>query len=868
MARSSSLQPGPDPQRRRTTIRLATRFPLSSTARTRAAGALVLLLLAAPAVAQAGPASPRQRFLMDYGWTFLLGDPAGAERPEFDDAAWRRLDLPHDWSIELPVQQDAPSGGSGGYAQTGVGWYRRTFQAPGAAAAGSGSGAAERRVRIDFEGVYQNSDVWINGHHLGHRPYGYIGFGYDLTPYLGPGENVVAVRVDNSRQPNSRWYTGSGIYRHVWLTVTGPLHVARWGTYITTPDVDSAAARVRVRTSLRNEGPGARRGIVRLAVLDSGGREVARAEAPFQVDAGATSQLEQDVRVDAPRLWSTDTPTLYTLRTTVSPEYGPVADVTEEPFGIRRIAFDPDRGFLLNGQRVKLRGVNLHQDGGPVGAAVPEAVWARRFRLLQAMGVNAIRTAHNPPSPEFMELADRMGLLIMDEAFDEWTIGKREFGYHLYFDDWGERDLADFIRRDRNHPSVVIWSLGNEIGEQFSPGGDSVLRALKAVSRREDPSRLVTTGNDHIAADNGATTDAFLSLLDVVGYNYVDRWHERRELYNTADRHAHPDWKFIGTEDAAVRGRRGAYSLGNDSARVEADYPTSMIRAEQLWKWVALHDFFAGDFMWTGIDYLGETFWPGRGAPSGQLDLVGFPDDGYYFYQSVWTAAPMLRLFPHWNWPGREGQVIPVLAYTNVDAVDLYLNGRFIGEKRREFPRQGTSGDWNHYDRPQVHPTTADLHLAWDVPYEPGVLRAVGKRDGQVVVTEEVRTAGAPAALRLSVDRDRIRAGERDIAHVRIEVVDSAGTVVPDADTRVEVAVEGAADLLTLGNGNLTDHSPYFTSSRRAYSGLLLAMVQSGDATGEVRVSARADGLEPASLTLRVVPGHPAPRLATIPPAR
>jgi len=814
---------------------------------------LVVCAVAGPATAQEPSGSTRQRLLMDYGWSFTRGDLAGAEQPGFDDTSWRTLDLPHDWSIEGPYDSAATTTGRGGSLPTGVGWYRRTFTLP--------DGASGRRVTIEFDGIYQNSDVWINGHHLGRRPNGYVSFHYDLTPHLVDGRNVVAVRVDNSRQPNSRWYSGSGIYRHVWLTVTAPLHVGPWGTFVTTPEVDSIAATVAVTSRIVNDGASDARGTVRHAILDASGREVAGAEEAFTLAAGEGGDIAQQVRLARPARWSTDTPVLYTLRTTVLDAGGRPVDETDTPFGIRTIEYDADRGFLLNGTRVKMLGVNLHHDGGPVGAAVPEAVWERRLLLLKAMGANAIRTAHNPPAPEFLDLCDRLGLLVMDEAFDEWTHGKVEWGYHRYFADWAERDLVDFIRRDRNHPSVVLWSLGNEIGEQHAEGGDTVLRVLRDIARREDSTRPVTTGNDHIYADDGATTVEFMQLLDVVGYNYVDRWHERRELYATADRHAHPDWKFIGTESGSVWGTRGEYSLGPDSLRPRPTYTQGMIDAAQLWKFVALNDWFAGDFMWTGIDYLGEAFWPRIAATSGALDLVGFPDDGFYFYQSRWTAAPMLHLFPHWNWPGREGQFIPVLAYTNCDAVELYLNDRFIGEKRLEFPRQGTSGGWNSYARPRVFPTTGDLHLTWDVPYEPGVLRAVGKRDGQVVTTQEVQTAGAAASLRVSVDRAEIRAGERDVAHVQVEVVDADGVVVPMASDLVRFTVEGPARLLAVGNGDPTDHSSYQAPERRAFHGLLLAMIQSTPQTGTVRVAALADGLGSASIEIGVVPGGGPPRL-------
>jgi beta-galactosidase len=816
---------------------------------------LVVLLLASTAYGAAVmPQTPaRQRLLMDYGWSFTTGNPAGAEAPGFDAAGWRTVDLPHDWSIEGPYDENAATTGRGGYLPTGVGWYRRVFELP--------PGSDGRRVAIEFDGIHQNSDVWINGRHLGSRPNGYISFRYDLTPYLQPGQNVVAVRVDNSKQPNSRWYTGSGIYRHVWLTVTDPLHVGHWGVRVTTPDVQPTGATVALETRVVNEDHGTRDGTLRSVIVDSAGVEVARAESGFSTPAGQDAVVEQQLGLATPALWSPDSPALYTLRTTVLDGAGRTVDQTETPFGVRHITWDADRGFLLNGTRVKMLGVNLHHDGGPVGAAVPEAVWERRLRLLKGMGVNAIRTAHNPPAPEFLDLCDRLGFLVMNEAFDEWTHAKVEFGYNQYFDEWGERDLIDFIRRDRNHPSVVLWSLGNEIGEQHATGGHEVLRPLVEIAHREDPTRPVTTGNDHIAADDGATTVDFMELLDVVGYNYVDRWHERRELFNTEDRHAHPDWMFIGTESGSVRGTRGEYSVGDDPERVQPSWTTGMIRAEQLWRFVALNDYFAGDFMWTGIDYLGESRWPRKNSTSGVLDLVGFPDDGYFFYRSRWTDEPMIHLFPHWNWEGREGQFLPVLAYTNCDAVELYLNGRFIGEKRIEFPRQGTSGSWNGYDRPLILPTTADLHLSWDVPYEPGVLRAVGKRNGEVVVTQEVRTAGAPAALRLRVDRDTIRSRIRDVAHVEVEVVDADGVVVPMASDLVRFTVDGPGRLLAVGNGDPTDHSSYQAAEHHAFHGLLLAMIQSTDETGTIRVAARADGLASAEIEITIVAGQAWPRV-------
>jgi beta-galactosidase len=511
-----------------------------------------------------------------------------------------------------------------------------------------------------------------------------------------------------------------------------------------------------------------------------------------------------------------------------------------------------------------MNGVNLHHDGGAVGAAVPERVWERRLELLKAMGANAIRTSHNPPAPEFLDLCDRLGFLVMAEAFDEWTFGKVPEGYHKYFAEWSERDVTDFVHRDRNHPSIVLWSAGNEIGEQGAPNGAEVLRRLVDIFHREDPTRPVTTGNDNIAAEGHPATLEFLNALDVVGYNYVDRWHERREIFAEQDRHDHPDWKMIGTESGSIfQSLDERYSLGDDPAVVRPNYTTGMITAERRLKWIAMRDYFAGDFMWTGVDYLGEATWPFKGFASAPLDIIGHPKDSYYLYQALWTDQPVLRLFPHWNWPGREGQVIPVLAYSSCNIVELFLNGRSLGEKRMEFPAQGTSGGWNSYAEPRVFATTNDLHLSWDVPYEPGVLRAVGKRrDGTVACNDEVRTAGPPIAIRLSADRDAITAGPADVAHVAFEIVDSAGTVVPTADNEIRFTVTGGA-IVALDNADLQNHDPYRSDRRRAFNGRGLAILRG--APGLLTLAASANGLRGASVTIRVEPGVPAP---AVPAAR
>ncbi len=786
---------------------------------------------------------PRQRLLMDLNWRFSSTDTMGVNKPSFNDNTWRSVNLPHDWSIENEFVQNATTGGGGGYLPTGVGWYRKHFILP--------KSVLSKNAWIEFEGVYQNSDVWINGVHLGHYPNGYMSFYYDLTPYIKAGENIITVRVDNSLQPNTRYYSGSGIYRHVWLNIADPVHVAQWGTYITTPLADTATAIIEVKTQIENNNSVPEDIVLRSIVIDKNGNEVGRIESPISVQIKNNAEIDQKISITSPALWSLETPNLYSLHSFIV-EKDRILDEISSAFGIRNIRYDVDKGFFLNGKHIKMNGVCLHHDAGSVGAAVPEAMWVRRLRLLKEMGCNAIRTSHNPVAPEFLDLCDRMGFLVMNELFDEWKAGKVKYGYSNYFDEWSQHDLIGFIHRDRNHPSVVMWSAGNEIGEQKQEKGNEILRPLIETFHREDPTRPVTTGNDNIAADNGAARIPFLQMLDIVGYNYVDRWHERRELFYSIDRHDHPDWKMVGTESVSIPGIRGNYYGGGfggiDSSVIRPAYMPAVIRAEQLWKFVSLHDYVIGDFMWTGIDYLGEARWPNKNSSSGVIDLCGFPKDGYFFYQSQWTTKPMIHLSPHWNWKGKEGKVIQVLAYTNCDSLELFVNGKSFGIKAVEFPRQGNSGAWNRYDKVPINTTTGDLHLVWDVPYEPGTLKAVGRKGGKLVCEEEIYTTGAPTAIRLSVDRDTINADQMDAAHVKVEVVDEKGYVVPDANNLIQLIIEGAGNCIGFDNGNPGDTTLMKSTRRRTFNGLALAVIQSTGSPGSTRVQATSPALKGASV--------------------
>jgi beta-galactosidase len=855
----------------------------------------IALFLAVRCLAQP---SPRSHDNFDFDWQFFRGDAPGAQNVDFDSSSWRKLDLPHDWSIEGTWDPSNPTGGAGGFFPAGIGWYRKAFAVPAA--------ASGKKVMIEFDGAFMNTEVWINGEYLGKWPYGYSSFAYDLTPHIRFGQpNVIAVKCDASKQPASRYYTGGGIFRNVWLTITDPLRVAHWGTYVTTPKVNEQAATVKLRTSIQNDRQGAADITLTSQIVDKDGKLIASQDVNKSVAAGSAQDIDQTIEVPNPHLWSIESPSLYTLHSVVKVD-GQVVDDYPTPIGIRQIEYDLNKGFLLNGKQVKMQGVCLHHEAGAVGSAVPEGVWERRLNVLKEMGCNAIRTAHNPFDPVFLDLCDRMGFVVMDEAFDEWTIAKpqvRGDSYSKFFNEWYEKDVTNFVRRDRNHPSVVMWSAGNEIGEQRARNGDQVLKKLVDVFHREDPSRPVTAGMDNIYTDQGSAPEAFTGLLDIVGYNYVDRWLNRRETIYADDRAAHPNWRFVGTESNGVGGSRNAYSLpplpgpepegpivspttlpvpqmaarggarGQRGAAAPAtrggaagaraggggfagarggNYATGQVRGEALWKFIKTHDYVIGDFMWTGIDYLGETSGNSRGAGSGRIDICGFPKDGFYFYQSQWTNKPMIHLMPHWNWPQeRVGQIIPVVAYTNCDTVELFVNGKSYGRKTLEFPRVGSAGGWNTPAYPGVPAgSTLDLHLTWDVAYAPGTLRAVGYKLGQVMCEEIVKTSGEPAQLKVDVDHPTLKADARDVAHFTVKVLDSNGLLVPTANPMLSFDLQGPAKIIGTDNGNLQDTSSNISKDRAAFNGMALAIIQTTKQSGKIRMTVKAEGLKEATVEI------------------
>ena len=797
-----------------------------------------------PVLLQAQKGS-RNRQSFDLGWEFYKGELT-LENAGDTKRTWRKLDLPHDWSIEGPFDAKEKADG---YLPSGFGWYRKRFSLP--------KGSAGRKVTLEFDGVYQRSEVWLNGHSLGFRPSGYIPFAYDLTPYLNPkGENLLFVKVDNSLQSNSRWYSGSGIYRHVWLNVTGPVHIDQWGVFVTCPSVKADSATVQVRTTVLNSSPKDTQCALRTTILDASGTAIQSVETTQPAGANGKVDFIQQVVVTNPSLWSCANPNLYSARSEVRVD-GAVLDDLITPFGIREAIFDAKKGFLLNGTRVKLNGVCLHHDGGAVGAAVPLRVWERRLSILKEMGCNAIRTSHNPVASEFLDLCDRMGFLVMAEAFDEWRYNKRPQGYGRYFDEWYERDLVNFVRRDRNHPCIILWSAGNEIGDQHSDDGTTTLKKLIAVFHREDPTRLVTAGCDQIASEplENRVRPEFFEALDVVGYNYADRWRERVELYYSADREDHPNWRVVGTESSSMSGVRGDYKylFPGEAIGFSRNTTNRMLDVELLWRFVCTHDYVAGEFMWTGLDHLGEARWPNKGSSTGPIDICGFKKDGFYFYQSQWTTASMLHLFPHWNWAGKDGHIIPVACYTNCDTVELFLNGRSLGVKGYDFPRQGMQERWPIYPkRAQALRTTSDLHLTWDVPYEPGTLKAVGTREGKAVLETEVATTGTPASVQLIADRSRITTSGEDVCHLEFRIVDKYGRVVPGADNELTLEVSGAGHLIGFDSGDPASHEDYRSNKRRAFHGLALGILRSLGKEGTIKVAVSSPGLVGSEATIAV----------------
>lgn len=776
---------------------------------------LVLSCLGRPCAAGVEP--------FDQAWRFALGDPAAAESAGYDDSGWQQLDVPHDWSIAGPMAKTNRTGGAGAWAPSGIGWYRKHFVLPQA--------LEGQHVWIRFDGVMQNSEVWVNGTSLGKRPNGYVSFTYDLTAWVkfGSGQtNVVAVRTDTSAQPASRWYSGAGIYRHVWLGITDRMHFEPDSIFVTTPVIQSNAALVRIATRVKNDSAHSREITVAATVsgppgsAPDGAYATSAESAKVTLTAGEVKDVGVDVSIPwSPRLWDLTHPDLHQAWVRVQAE-GKLLDEARVSFGVRHFEFKAETGFWLNGNNFKLYGVCLHHDGSAFGAAVPLAVWERRLMKLRELGVNAIRTAHNPPAPEFLDLCDRLGFLVMDEFFDCWTVGKNPQDYHRYFAEWSKRDAADIVRRDRNHPSVVLYSIGNEIHDTPKPDiALPIARGLVEVCHVNDPSRPVTQAlfrpNVSHDYDNGLA-----DLLDVVGTNYRDN-----ELL--AAQRAKPGRKIIGTEQRHDR---------------------------QTWLWLRDNPSHSGQFLWTGVDYLGETkTWPRIGHPSGLLDRTAEIKPMAFERLSWWSHKPMVRMvrrvaaddvlpedpgyggeerhtqvqFADWTPRQTTAHEETVEVYSNCEEVELLLNGKSLGAKA-------------------INPDASPR--VWKLTYQPGLLRAVARTGGKDYATDELRSAGAPAKIILTSERTQLRNVWDDVAFVRAEVVDAQGIVVPRARNLIKFQLAGPGRIVAVDSGDNASIEPFQASQRRAYQGVSYAMVKATAAAGKIVVTAEAEGLQSGSITL------------------
>jgi len=775
------------------------------------------------------PGAGRERLLLDFGWRFHFGHaddpskdfgfggstwgnfqktgnfmPAGAIA--FDDGGWRSLDLPHDWAVELPFQNDPDLLNKGfyplgrKYPATSAGWYRRVFELP--------AEDAGKRITIEFDGAYRETMVVLNGFYIGRHSGGYDPFSFDVSDFAYIGQrNVLLVRVD-ATQSDGWFYEGAGIYRHVWLVKTNPLHVKQWGTLVAS-QIRSGEALLSILTEVSNERTATHEARVVSTILDPSGQVVGKnAAASASIAQGADLSYRQEIVLQRPLLWSLEERNLYTLVTEIQAD-GQVVDRYETPFGIRTVIFDAEKGFLLNGKSVKLKGTCNHQDHAGIGAALPDAVQYYRVRKLQEMGCNSIRTSHNPPTPELLDGCDQLGMLVFDETrmMSSNTEGLSQF--------------ENLVRRDRNHPSVFVYSMGNEEGQANTARGTLILSAMKAVATRHDGSRPVSI------APAGAIGTGGLAVGDVAGYNYMDPGAE--EFHKK-----HPEKPVMGTETVSAVGTRGIYITDRTKGFVSSYDPyttTGRASAEGWWRFCNARPWLSGGFVWTGFDYRGEPSpyqWPNISSQYGIIDMCGFPKDSFYYYQSWWTQKPVLHLFPHWNWPEMEGKEIAVWAYSNLDRVELFLNGKSLGAKD----------------------VKKDSHVAWVVKYAPGSLEARGWKDSKQVMTTKRDTTGSASKLVMRADRETVSADGEDVVMLAVEVQDSQGRTVPITDNEVTFRVSGSGKLIGVGNGDPTDHAPDKGTSRKAFSGFCMALVQSSKTAGNITVEATSTGLSSASVTI------------------
>jgi len=751
-------------------------------------------------------AQGRQTINFDANWQFTKGEITGAEKPEFNDKSWRTLNVPHDWSIEGPYDRENPTARGGGYLPAGIGWYRKTFKVDAA--------DANKLFSIEFDGVMANSDIWINGTHLGKRPYGYISFAYDLTPYLNFGKdktNTIAVRADNTIQPASRYYTGAGIYRHVRLVAVNKTHFKHWGTQITTPNPTAKKAVVSIKTEIENKGAAGTYKL-QIEVVDNTGKVIKSSESQENIAANKTNELSKEIEIINPKLWDIEAPHLYTVNTKLY-SGKTLVDNQTITIGIRNAEFRADTGFWLNNKNYKIKGVCLHHDGGAVGAAVPLGVWKERLQKLKEVGVNGIRTSHNPVAPEFLDLCDQMGFVVMDETFDTWTAAKHngEKGYNLYFKDWWEQDTKDMILRDRNHPSIVIYSIGNEIHDDLSyPEGYKKYKMQEDVVKKYDNTRPVTMAlfrpNVSKVYDNG-----YAAQMEVVGQNY-------RENELIAAHEAHPEWKVIGTENTHV-----------------------------LNQWLALRDkpYMAGQFLWTGYDYLGEADWPETTNNQGLFDRAGNWKQQSLQRDSWWSAEPVVHIVRKsdnagagfWvsDWTPSDFDTYDnakVNVYSNCEEVELFLNDKSLGSLKK--PADDSPREWN-------------------VTFEEGTIKAIGKNNGKIVTQEEHTSAGKPAKIILTQSKGTLANNWDDVTFITATIVDEKGIRCANADHLIQFSITDSGKIIAVDNGNIINHDGYQRQKTRAYQGRAIAIIKAAKDSGTISIKADVEGLTQGATTLSIV---------------
>lgn len=803
----------------------------------------ILLLLVASCT------KPQERISVSFNedWSFQKGETKTEHLSTFDDSTWRNLNLPHDWAIEGPFDKkhDARTGGLPIY---GTAWYRKHFVVD---AIHKGS-----LITVEFDGVMNNAEVYLNDKKVGERPFGYIGFEVDLTPYIKFGkENVIAVRV-NPKELSARWYPGAGIYRNTYLNIKNQVNVAYNGTYITTPKITDKEAEVVIKTRIENKNNLEGSYSLKTTIFTSLGEEVSSTKSIINFNSDRA--IEDRLIVENPKLWDLDNPYLYTAKSEVL-KNGKTIDNYETTFGIRSINYSKEKGFELNGKQVKFKGVCLHHDLGPLGSAVNYRATERQLEIMKSMGVNAIRTSHNPPSPEQLELCDKMGILVQVEAFDEWAIGKVENGYNKFWDEWHETDLRDMIKRDRNHPSVVMWSIGNEIREQRSKKGGEVAQHLVDICHDEDSTRPVTAGfNNYPQCIKNGLADA----LDLVGFNYKPTQYDNVVKNN-------PDYIVYGAETSSVVSSRGVYHLPIENYdKHESLQITSYDIISPPWAYPPDFETYAqetmphslGEFVWTGFDYLGEPTpfngrdnethgkwggeWPSRSSYFGIVDLCGFPKDRYYYYQSRWSEKPMVHILPHWNWENSEHKEIPVYCYTNADEAELFLNGKSLGKKVMGVDKTTIPAEFMWWKKPQKT-WDSPYRLNWNVTYEPGELKVIAYKDGKAVAEKKIVTAGKPHHLELIPDSTEIDADGNDLSFITVKIVDKDGNFCPLADNLVNFEVSGPATIAAVGNGNAATTEPFQANYRKAFNGLCMLIIKSKrNEMGEIKIIASSENLK------------------------